>query len=170
MKNEKFFEDNQKFMNDILQKSYARVALEAQTYGKTWYIPQHGIYHPSKPGKIQVVFDCSAKFNGISINKELLSGPDLTNQLVGVLIGFHQEQVAVIGDIESMFYQVWVFKEHRSLLRFLWWKDGDLNNPPIDHEIGHVFGVSSPSCINYAFKKRQQMITKYNMELMLLIH
>ena len=151
MKNEKFFEDNQKFMNDILQKSYARVALEAQTYGKTWYIPQHGIYHPSKPGKIQVVFDCSAKFNGISINKELLSGPDLTNQLVGALIGFHQEQVAVIGDIESMFYQVWVFKEHRSLLRFLWWKDGDLNNPPIDHEIGHVFGVSSPSCINYAF-------------------
>ena len=101
-----------------------------------------------------MVFDCSAKFNGRSINKELLSGPDLTNQLVGVLIGFHQEQVAVIGDIESMFYQVWVFKEHRSLLRFLWWKDGDLNNPPIDHEIGHVFGVSSPSCINYAFKKK----------------
>ena len=51
-----------------------------------------------------MVFDCSAKFNGRSISKELLSS--LTSQLVGVLIRFHQEQVTVIGDIEYMFYQV----------------------------------------------------------------
>ena len=50
-----------------------------------------------------MVFDCSAEFNGRSINKELLSGPDLTTQLVGVLIRFHQEQVGVIRDIKSMF-------------------------------------------------------------------
>ena len=33
---------------------------------------------------------------------------------------------------------------------------GDLNNPPIDHKIGrHIYGeVSSPSCSNYALKKR----------------
>ena len=30
--------------------------------GKTWYIPHHGVYHPSKPGKIRVVFDRSAEF------------------------------------------------------------------------------------------------------------
>ena len=126
-----------------------------KTCGKTWYIPHRGIYHPSKPGKIQVVFNCSARFNGRSISKELVSGPDLTNQLVAVLIRFCQEQGSVIGDIESMFYQVWVSEEHRSLLRFLWWKDGDLNNPQIDHDMGqHVFsGVSSPSCSNYALKK-----------------
>ena len=61
----------------------------------------------------------------------------------------------MIGDIKSMFYQLWVSEEHRILLRFLWWKDGDLNNPPIDHEMGiRVFGgVSSPSCSNYALKK-----------------
>ena len=54
-----------------------------------------------------------------------------------------------------MFYQAWVSEEHRSLLGFLWWKDGDLNNPPIAHEIGrHVFGgVSSPIFSNYALKK-----------------
>ena len=86
---------------------------EIEPYGKTWYIPHHGTYHTSKPG-------CSATFNGRSINKELLSGIDLTNQLFGVLIKFCQEQVAVIGDIESMFYQVWVSEKHRSLLRFLW--------------------------------------------------
>ena len=161
-KNKKFFEDYQKFNNDILQKGYARVASEIQPYGKTYYIPHHGIYHRSKPGKIRVVFDCSAEFNDKSINKELLSGPDLTNHLVGVLIRFCQEQVAVIGDIESMFYQVWVSEEHRSLLRFLWSKDGDLKNLPTDHEIGrHVFGdVSSPCCSNYALNKK----LKYGLE------
>ena len=55
-----------------------------------------------------MVFDCSAEFNGRSINKELLSGPDLTNQLVVVFIRFCQGQEAVIEDIESMFYQIWV--------------------------------------------------------------
>ena len=111
--------DYKKFMNDILQKRYGRVALEVQTYNKTWYIFPHGIHHPSKPGKIPFLVDCIAEFNCMSINKELLSSSGLNNQLVGVLMRFRQEQVAVIGDIESMFYQVWVSEEQRSLVRFL---------------------------------------------------
>ena len=112
-----------------------------------------------------MVLDCSAEFNGRSINKELLSGPDLTNQLVGVLIRFHQEQVAVIN-IKSMFYQVWVSEEHKSLLRFLWWKDGDFNNPSIDHDMGrHVFGgVPPPSCSNYALKTAGDNKLTYGLE------
>ena len=27
-----------------------------KSQGKTWFIPHHGVYHPSKPGKIRVVF------------------------------------------------------------------------------------------------------------------
>ena len=56
--------------------------------GKTWYTPHHGGYHPSKPGKICVVFDCSAEFEGRSINQELLSGQNLANQVVDVLTCF----------------------------------------------------------------------------------
>ena len=84
MENKNFFEDYPKFMNDTLQKSHARVAPEIQSYGKTWYIPHHGICYPSKPEKLRVVFDCSAEFNSRSINTDLLSGLDLTNQLTSV--------------------------------------------------------------------------------------
>ena len=38
-------------------------------------------------------------------NQQRTGGPGLTNQLVAVLIRFGQEPVAVIGDIESMFYR-----------------------------------------------------------------
>jgi len=73
---------------------------------RIWYIPHHGVYHPNKPGKIRVVFDCSCQYLGSSLNKALLQGPDLTNSLVGVLIRFRQEPIAVMADVEAMFHQV----------------------------------------------------------------
>ena len=54
--------------------------------------------------KIRVVFDCSARFNGVSLNKSLMSGPDLTNQIVGVITRFREESVVIMGDIEAMFH------------------------------------------------------------------
>ena len=75
--------------------------------------------------------------------------------IVGVMIRFRQEQLAVLENTEFTFYQVLTSEENISFLKFLWWKDGDLNNTPIDYEMGrHVFGsVSPPSCCNYALKK-----------------
>ena len=74
--------------------------------GDAWYVPHHEVYHPHKPGKIRVVFDCSAKFVGLSLNSMFYKGPDLTNSLVGVLTRFREDRVAVMADIESIFYQV----------------------------------------------------------------
>ena len=54
--------------------------------------------------KIRVVFDCSARFNGVSLNKSLMSGPDLANQIVGVITRFREESVVIMGDIEAMFH------------------------------------------------------------------
>ena len=52
----------------------------------------------AKPGKIRLGFDCSAEYLGYALNKQLIPGPDLTNQMVGVLIRFRQEQVALMRD------------------------------------------------------------------------
>ena len=50
-----------------------------------------------------MVFDCSEGFKGTSLNKNLMSGPDLTNQIVGVVIRFREEPVVMMGDTESIF-------------------------------------------------------------------
>ena len=155
MKDDRLHQQYTEFMQEILGKGYAKESKSTQQDGRVWYLPHHGVYHPRKPDKIRVVFDCSSKLNGRSINKELLMGLDLTNQLIGVLTRFRQEEVAVIADIEKMYFQILVADEHRSLLRFLWWKDGDMSKEIIDHEICvHVFGgVSSGACSNYALRR-----------------
>ena len=67
-----------------------------------------------------VVFDCAAEYQNESLNKHLLQGPDLTNNLTGVFCRFRQQPIAFLWDIEGMFHQVKVKEEYRDLLRFLW--------------------------------------------------
>jgi len=85
-------------MDNIIDKGYAQLAAPFSTPG--WYVRHHGVYHPKKPGKIRVVFDCSSKYNGKSLNDQLLSGPDLTNSLVAVLTRFRQDRIAITADVE----------------------------------------------------------------------
>ena len=135
---------------------YARVLDRTPVDGKPWYLPHYGVYHPAKPNKICVVFDCSAEDAGRSINKELLVGPDLIYYFIGSLIKFRQGKVAFVADIEKTFFQVLGSKEHRGLSHFLWWQDGNLSAKKlINHEICvHVFGGPSlPSCSNNVHKR-----------------
>ena len=46
------------------------------------------------------------KYDGVSLNSNLLPGPDLTNSLVGVLLRFRQSKIGMMSDIEAMFHQV----------------------------------------------------------------
>ena len=153
-RDEQFYNQYKSFMDDLLDKGYARKCVNAGPEGKTWYIPHHGVLQPRK-GNIRVVFDCSSQYKGTSLNQHLLSGPDLTNQLVGVLHRFRLEQVAFMADIQKMFYQVKVPEIQRSYLRHLWWNDSNINSDIIDQEMCvHLFGaVSSPGSSNYAFRR-----------------
>ena len=167
MANEQYCKDYVEFMENVITRGYAeRVPQHANGEQNTslpnshfstqqvWYIPHHGVYHPKKPDKIRVVFDCAAQFRGDSLNKNLLQGPDLTNTLTGVLCRFRQEPVGFTCDIESMFYQVHVKEERKDFLRFLWWEDGNTAKDPAEYRITvHLFGAtSSPGCANFALK------------------
>ena len=91
-------------MDEIISKGYAKQSDDTSQNGRVWYLPHHGVYHPLKPEKIHVVFDCRSEYRGRSINKDLLAGLDLTNQIVGTLIQFRQDKVAFLADIEKMFF------------------------------------------------------------------
>lgn len=115
-----YAEEYKVFMEDVITKGYAEKVPSKDLHpndGKLWYIPHHGVYHKRKK-TLRVVFDCTSSYKGTSLNNELLQGPDLTNSLIGVLLRFRQEQVAIMADIEGMFHQVRVHEKDTNLLRF----------------------------------------------------
>ena len=54
-----------------------------------------------------------------------------------------------------MYYQVKVLESKISYLRYLWWKEDDINSDTVGHEIcAHLFqAVSSPSSGNNTLKR-----------------
>ena len=120
--------------------------------GFIFYLPHFPVYHPDKPDKVRVVNDCRAEFEGVSVNNVCLSGPDLLNKLIHVLLRFRLHQFAWAADVAAMYFQVRIPKEQRDMLRFLWINDsGDVEEYRM---VGHVMGgVWSSASSTFAIRQ-----------------
>lgn len=158
------------FMENIIKKGDAEtvprapiVSSESGSPSQCWYLPHFGVFHPKKPDKIRVVFDCRAEFKGHSLNRHLLQGPDLNNSLLGILCRFRNEKIAFTCDVEQMFHQFNVEEGYRDYLRFFWWPNGNTDLEPKEYRMTvHLFGAkSSPSCCNFGLN---QLASDYEAE------
>ena len=129
----------------------------AEKNSKRWLLPHHAVSNPNKPGKIRVVFDAAAEFKGVSLNQQLLTGPDLLQELPGILVRFREKPVAIAGDIEQMFLQVRIQSEDRPALSFLW-RNMESNRPPDTYEMTKaIFGAKcSPAIASYALRQTME--------------
>ena len=151
LKDQGFRKEYTAFMQKLFTHGYARKVPEDRVDERAWFIPHHGVYHPVKK-KIRGVFDCSAAKDGVSLNSQLIQGPDPANSLLGVLFRFRAGLIGFMADIETMYYQVRIPVEHSKFLRFYWWEDGNLDQEPRVCEMCvHPFGaVSSKGCVIFA--------------------
>ncbi|KAK3729296.1 hypothetical protein QZH41_002214 [Actinostola sp. cb2023] len=152
-----YMERYRRVMQDYIDRGYARKLSDDErktTSQKTNYLPYHGVTNPNKPGKVRVVFDAAAKCQGTSLNDNLLQGPDMTNNLLGVLLRFRQQATALVADVEAMFHQVKVAPDDQDAFRFLWWGDS-IDDAPQEYVMTvHVFGATdSPCCANYCLRR-----------------
>ena len=125
----------------------------AHTSPKTWFLPHHGVSNPNK-SKLRIVFDAAATCKGICLNDMLLTGPDMLQNLVGILMRFREERVALMADITEMFHQVRVRTEDQPALTFLW-RSCDTSRPP-DHYrmLVAIFGARcSPAAASYVLQR-----------------
>ena len=159
-KTSKMKEDYLQFMGKLFERNHAVPVPDeelARNDGRVWYLPHFGVYHPKKPEQIRVVFDTSAEYQGVSLNKRLLPGPDLMNSLMGVLNRFRQEPVGIMCDVEQMFHSFHMNVEHQDILRFLWYKDNDPSKEIREYKMTvHLFGTA-PS-----LSRRQQTSASRN--------
>ena len=135
--------DYLEFMGKIIKKGHASHVPRVEALpppGRFWYLPHFATYHNTKH-TIRVVFDSSCEFQGVSLNKALLPGPDLMNNLTGVLMRFRKKNIAVMCDVEQMFHFFYVDPPHRDLLRFLWFEENNPSKPTVEYRMNvHLFG------------------------------
>ena len=124
-----------------------------QRSDKECYLPHHPVINPNKPGKVRRVLNGAAKFHGTSLNKSLLTGPDLLQNLIHVLLRFRQHQFTVSADIEGMFLQVGVPHCDQPSLRFLWREDATTNVVEYQYTRHIFWAKASPTCANYALQR-----------------
>ena len=125
--------------------------LTAEQSQESWYLPHHKVSHN---GKDRVVFNCSFQVGRQCLNRYLLPGPTLGPSLLGVLMRFRQDKVAISGDIKGMFHQVRLLEEDKPLLRFLWRDNPNDEHPSIYQWQVLPFGTTcSPCCAIFALQQ-----------------
>ncbi|XP_059045880.1 uncharacterized protein LOC131841577 [Achroia grisella] len=111
-------------MHKLFDNGYARVLKENELVGnRIWYLCHFGVLNPNKPSKLRLVFDGAGKVNGLCLNDFLLTGPDLYNSLLGIMLRFREHKYVIVGDIKDMFLRIRIRAEDQHLFRFLWRED-----------------------------------------------
>lgn len=141
-------------INNLLAKNYARELKpdEIKNYSsKTFYIPLFITESATK--RLRLIWDAAAKVNGMSLNDYLLPGPNLYNNLQTMLFKMREGKYLVKGDIGEMFHQVFIIKEDRQALRFIW--KNEINEKPKHFEMNvMIFGaVCSPTTSQFVKNK-----------------
>ena len=111
---------------------------------EVWYLPHFPIVRMNKSTtKVSIVSDCSAKFNGISLNDVIIVGPKLQRELFDVLLGSRRNPVALVCNIKEMYLQIEIEPKDRPLFRILW-RDNRTDQDPEEYEFSRVvFGKNS---------------------------
>ncbi|XP_057695374.1 uncharacterized protein LOC130917729 [Corythoichthys intestinalis] len=137
-------------INKLLNSGYIKKLLPTEVDSSPgWYIPHHMVTHNAKN---RIVFNCSFKYKGLSLNDHLLPGPTLSSSLLGVLLRFKENKVAISSDVKGMFHQVRLLPEDQSYLRFLW-RNTTNEAPEVYQWLVLPFGtVSSPCCATFALQ------------------
>ena len=132
---------------------------------REWYLPHHPVANQNKLGKVRRVLNEAAKFNGASLNKSILTGPDLLRNLIYVLLLFRQHPFALSTDIEGMFLQVVVLPCDQPSLRFLSRED-PTSNVVVHQYTRHIFGAKdSPPAPTTQFNARQVIMLRSTQKL-----
>ncbi|XP_068235731.1 uncharacterized protein [Palaemon carinicauda] len=113
--------------------------------GPIHYIHHHEVLKENSTSTpVRIVFNSSADYKGHTLNDYWAKGPDLLNDLVGILLRFRQDNVAVIGDISKMYNAARLKELEQHTHRFVW-RDADYSRPPNHHVLTAVGFGDRPS-------------------------
>ena len=103
-------------IENFVAKGYVRKVSENEIYKSKWYLPHFPVLGPDKETtKIRIVFDASAKCQGISLNDAIYQGPKLQQDLFEVLTRFRCFPVPVVCHIAGMYLRICISHEDQHI-------------------------------------------------------
>ena len=109
---------------DMIDRNVAIKLTEEQLRnytGPLQYLSHHEVIKKdSASTPCRIVFNSSAKYKGVSLNDCWAKGPDVMNNMLGILIRFREGKYAIAGDIKKMYHSVHLSQLDQHMHRFLW--------------------------------------------------
>lgn len=97
-------------VQDMLDRGAAVMVSEetiANWSGPVWYVSHLIAPNPhSVTTPVRLVWNCSQRFRGVSVNNLLVKGPDFLNQIHVALLRFRSGVYTALGDIKMMYNSV----------------------------------------------------------------
>ncbi|XP_055645281.1 uncharacterized protein LOC129781728 [Toxorhynchites rutilus septentrionalis] len=157
-------ENIERQLKEYQAKEYAHRAtpeeLASAEPRRTWYLPLGAVMNSNKPGKMRLIWDASAKVDGVSLNTFLLKGPDQVTSLPTVLFRFRRYRVAVSADIKEMFHQVKIRPEDRHAQRFLWRSNPTPEPEEFLMDVATFGSTCSPATAQYVKNTNAQLFAQ----------
>ena len=88
--------------------------------GPFYYLSHHNVLKAESSTPCRIVFNSSFKFQNHILNEYWAKGPNLLNNLIGILLRFREGLVAVTGDIKKIYHIVKIGILDQHTHRFLW--------------------------------------------------
>ncbi len=113
--------------------------------------------------KVRIVFDCSAKCEGVSLNDEIHACLKLQQDLFDVLLRFRRNPVAVACYVKEMYLQIAIEEQDRPYFRMLW-RDLNPDQEPKVYELSRVVSGKNSAQMEAQFvvqdnaRKQQELI------------
>lgn len=102
------------------------------------------------------MWDAAAAVQGVSLNSQLLTGPDLLVPLVQVIVGFRERPIAFGEDIREMYHQLKIRNEDRQAQRFLFRKNFKQSPSHFVMDVATFGAACSPSSAQYVKNKNAE--------------
>ncbi|XP_064074467.1 uncharacterized protein LOC113393726 [Vanessa tameamea] len=94
---------------------------EKEKETKSVYLPHHAVVRDKETTRTRIVFDASCKgIINISLNDELLVGPQLQEDLRNLIMKWRMKLVCFVADVQQMYRQILVTKEDADYQRIIW--------------------------------------------------
>ncbi|CAK1600398.1 unnamed protein product [Parnassius mnemosyne] len=122
VKNPKLKEEYVKVMEEYLKLHHMEEVPQNDINKAAVYLPHHPVVkETSEKTKIRIVFNAlSPGANNVSLNDELLVGPQLQEDMRSLMMRWRLRIICFVADIEKMYRQILVKKEDADYQRILW--------------------------------------------------